>query len=146
MTIRVTHLIYGLALGGLEQMVVQLSARAKKRGIDSSILALAFDGPVRQMANDNGIAVELLPQDGLSVGALLGIRKELEKRESQIVHAHDLGPWLNAVAVRAMRPRISTIHGTDSRLVCGEGTVRPPGSQPPPRSKSIPPSSSWVSV
>ena len=85
MTIRVTHLIYGLALGGLEQMVVQLSARLQRRGIEPSILALEFDGPMRQIANDHGIPVEVLPEDGMSLGALLGIRKELEKRNAAIV-------------------------------------------------------------
>lgn len=141
MAIRVTHLIYGLGLGGLEQMVVQLASRMQKRGVESSILALAFDGPVRQMAGRNGIPVELLPLDGMSVGALLGIRKELEKRDAAIVHAHDLGPWLNAVAVRATRPRtrvMATFHeqrapegkkrkaaalaalATDALVACGE--------------------------
>ena len=141
MTIRVTHLIYGLALGGLEQMVVQLSARLQRRGIEPSILALEFDGPMRQIANDHGIPVEVLPEDGMSLGALLGIRKELEKRNAAIVHAHDLGPWLNAVAVRAMRPRtrvMATFHeqrtpegkkrkaaalaalATDALVACGE--------------------------
>jgi glycosyltransferase involved in cell wall biosynthesis len=113
MAVRVAHLIYGLDLGGLEQLVVQLAERSQKRGIESSILALGPDGPVRELARKQGVDVELLPADGLSVGALLGIRRALEKRSATHLHAHDLGPWLNAVAARALRPStrvLATFH------------------------------------
>ena len=109
----VTHLIYGLALGGLEQMVIQLASRTRARGIGASLLALGPDGPIGEVARKNGLDVELLPADGMSVPALMGIRRALEKREATVLHAHDLGPWLNAVAVRALRPKtrvMATFH------------------------------------
>jgi glycosyltransferase involved in cell wall biosynthesis len=113
MGVRVAHLIYGLGLGGLEQLVVQLAARSRARGIESSILALGQDGPVRDLAQKQGVAVELIPADGMSLPALMGIRRELERREASVLHAHDLGPWLNGVAVRALRPKtrvMATFH------------------------------------
>jgi glycosyltransferase involved in cell wall biosynthesis len=113
MAVRVAHLIHGLGLGGLEQLVVQLASRTQKRGIETSLLALGEDGPVGELARKEGIDVELLPAAGLSVGALLGIRKALEKRHATHLHAHDLGPWLNAVAARALRPStrvLATFH------------------------------------
>jgi glycosyltransferase involved in cell wall biosynthesis len=113
MAVRVAHLIHGLDLGGLEQLVVQLAARMQKRGIESSILALGEDGPVRELAGKQGLDVELLPVKGLSLPALLGIRRALEKRSATHLHAHDLGPWLNAVAARALRPStrvLATFH------------------------------------
>jgi len=113
MTVRVAHLIYGLDLGGLEQMVVHLAARSRERGIDSTIVALGPDGPVRDLAREQGIDVELLPSSGMSFSALMGIRRELERRGACVLHAHDLGPWLNAVAVRALRPKtrvLATFH------------------------------------
>jgi glycosyltransferase involved in cell wall biosynthesis len=113
MAVRVTHLIHGLELGGLEQLVVQLAARTKERGIETSLLALGEDGPVRQLAEKRGIPVELLPVAGMSMQALLGIRRALEKRSATHLHAHDLGPWLNAVAARALRPStrvLATFH------------------------------------
>src|SRR5205807_6592993 len=36
-----------------------------------------------------------------------------EQRNASVLHAHDLGPWLNAVAVRAVRPKtrvLATFH------------------------------------
>jgi glycosyltransferase involved in cell wall biosynthesis len=109
----VAHVIYGLQLGGLEQLVVQLAARSQARGIRTSIVALGPDGPVRDLALAQGIPVERPRGKGLSVPALLGIRRALEKIRATVVHAHDLGPWLNAVAVRMLRPRtrvIATFH------------------------------------
>lgn len=113
MTVRVAHLIYGLGLGGLEQLVVHLAARSRSRGIASSIVALGEDGPTRELAEAQGIPVTLLPVDGMSLPALLGIRRALERQGATVLHAHDLGPWLNAVAVRALRPRtrvLATFH------------------------------------
>ena len=40
MALAVAHLIYGLDLGGLEQLVVQLADRSRRRGIETSIVAL----------------------------------------------------------------------------------------------------------
>ena len=113
MAVRIAHLIYGLGLGGLEQLVVHLAARSRDRGIESSIVALGHEGPVRELASRQGIAVELLPADGMSLPALMGIRRELERRDASVLHAHDLGPWLNGVAVRALRPKtrvMATFH------------------------------------
>jgi glycosyltransferase involved in cell wall biosynthesis len=113
MAVRVAHLIYGLGLGGLEQLVIHLAARSRSRGVESSILALGDDGPVGALARQQGVDVELLPVDGMSLAALLGIRRVLEQRRVSILHAHDLGPWLNAVAVRAVRPKtrvLATFH------------------------------------
>src|SRR5207248_3167168 len=99
------------------------------------------DGPVRPLAQEQGIAVEVLPVDGMSVSALLGIRRALEKHGATVLHAHDLGPWLNAVAVRALRTRtrvmatfheqrtpqgkkrhaaVLAAHATDALVACGD--------------------------
>ena len=113
MEVRVAHLIYGLDLGGLEQLVIQLASRGQKRGIDSSIVALGADGPMSEVARQQGLQVEVLAADGMSVPALMGIRRALEKRQAAVLHAHDLGPWLNAVAARALRPKtrvMATFH------------------------------------
>src|SRR3989442_10487198 len=113
MAVRVAHLIYGLGLGGLEQLVLHLAARSRSRGVEYSILALGDDGPVGALARQQGVDVELLPVDGMSLAALLGIRRVLEQRRVSVLHAHDLGPWLNAVAVRAVRPKtrvLATFH------------------------------------
>lgn len=113
-SVSVAHLIYGLDMGGLEQLVVQLSTAAQARGIRSTIVALGEDGPIRELARQSGVEVELLlGVPGMSVPALVGIRRALDRVDAQVLHAHDLGPWLNAVACRALRPKtrvIATFH------------------------------------
>jgi glycosyltransferase involved in cell wall biosynthesis len=92
---------------------VQLAARSQARGISSSIVALGPDGPVRELAREQHVPLEHFPLDGMSLPALLGIRRVLERIHATVLHAHDLGPWLNAVAVRMLRPRtrvIATFH------------------------------------
>ena len=165
MSVRVAHLIYGLWLGGLEQLVVHLAARSCARGVDSCIVGLGEDGPVRALAEQQGIEVVVLPVDGMSVPALLGIRRALEKHGVTVLHAHDLGPWLNAVAVRALRPRtrvMATFHeqrtpqgkkrhaaalaarATDALVACGDKVRQdildwaPPGARVPVIANGIP--------
>ena len=104
MALRVAHLIYGLGLGGLEQLVVQLSARGRKRGIEPTLIALGPDGPMRDLARSHDIPLEHITGDGLSLGTILGVRGALQRSGATVLHAHDLGPWLNAVAVRATSP------------------------------------------
>jgi glycosyltransferase involved in cell wall biosynthesis len=113
MAVRVAHLIYGLGLGGLEQLVMHLATRSRSRGVESSIVALGPDGPMGDLARKQGIEVERLASDGMSLPALMGIRRQLERQGASVLHAHDLGPWLNAVAVRALRPKtrvLATFH------------------------------------
>jgi len=111
--VAVAHLMYGLQLGGLEQLVVQLAARTQARGIATSIVALGPEGPVRELAERQGVTVERLEEPGMSLPALLGIRRALESIRANVLHAHDLGPWLNAVAARMLRPStrvVATFH------------------------------------
>ncbi len=113
MALRVAHLIYGLGLGGLEQLVVQLSARGRKRGIEPTLIALGPDGPMRDLARSQDIPLEHITSDGLSLSTILGVRGALQRSGATVLHAHDLGPWLNAVAVRALRPStkvLATFH------------------------------------
>lgn len=138
----VAHLIYGLGLGGLEQLVVQLAAHSRQRGIDASIVALkGQEGPLRELARGHGVDVTLLPAAGLSLKAIAGLRSALDQRGATVLHAHDLGPWLNAAAVRMVRPKtrvMATFHEqrspsgpkrtaataaarvTDALVACGE--------------------------
>ena len=165
MALSVAHLIYGLDLGGLEQLVVQLAGYSRKRGIEASILALGLDGPIHDVARRQGVDVEVLAAPGLSLKALSGIRRFLEKRRVSVLHAHDLGPWLNAAAARMLRPRtrvMATFHEqrtpegkkrtaasaaarvTDALVACGEKVRRdilgwaPAGARVPVIANGVP--------
>jgi glycosyltransferase involved in cell wall biosynthesis len=108
--VRVAHLMHGLGVGGLEYMVLDLWVRGRERGIEPLIIVLGEDGPLRQVAEARGIPVEHLADvAGLSMAAVRSIGKALDRFGAHVVHGHDLGPWLNAVAARALRPSTAAL-------------------------------------
>jgi glycosyltransferase involved in cell wall biosynthesis len=110
--VKVAHVIHGLQVGGLERLVVDLAARSRAFGVEPSVVAFGEDGPVRAWAEAAGIPVTPL-------GAVRGMTPRAVRRLGRalsrvsVAHAHDLGPWLNAVAARALSPRtrvLATFH------------------------------------
>src|SRR5262249_33757825 len=102
----------GVGVGGLERLVVGLAARSRACGVEPSLVAFAEDGPVRAWAEAAGIPVTPL-------GAVRGMTPRALRRLGRtlgtvsLAHAHDLGPWLNTVAARALSPRtrvLATFH------------------------------------
>ncbi len=106
--VKVAHVIHGLEVGGLERLVVDLAARSREYGTEPSLVAFGHDGPVRAWAEAAGIPVHPL-------GDVRGLRVEGLRRLARAVsgatvaHAHDLGPWLNAVAARGLAPRVRVL-------------------------------------
>ena len=110
--LRVAHLIYGWTLGGLERLVIELCLHGRP-AVEPLIISFGPDGPSRHAAGDKGIATRWIPGDGLAPRTLLQIREAVNDLDADVLHAHDLGPWLNAAAVRAIRPRtqvVATFH------------------------------------
>jgi glycosyltransferase involved in cell wall biosynthesis len=111
---RVVHLMYGFEMGGLEQLVVELAARGRERGLEAGLVVLGEDGPMRAEVEKRKLPLRWFPDAaGLSLTALRSIRSSLAQWNANLVHAHDLGPWLNAVAARAVRPAtrvLATMH------------------------------------
>jgi glycosyltransferase involved in cell wall biosynthesis len=110
--VKVAHVIHGLEVGGLERLVVDLAGRSRAFGVEPSLVAFGEDGPVRAWAEAAGIPVTPLGAvRGMTPRALRRLGRALST--VSVAHAHDLGPWLNAVAARALSPRtrvLATFH------------------------------------
>src|SRR5262249_28982218 len=110
--VKVAHVIHGLEVGGLERLVVGLAERSRAFGVEPSLVAFGEDGPVRAWAEAAGIPVTALGGvRGMTARALRSLGRALSA--VSVAHAHDLGPWLNAVAARALSPRtrvLATFH------------------------------------
>ena len=105
---KVAHVIHGLEVGGLERLVVELARRSRVFGVEPSLVAFGCDGPVRRWAEAAGIPVHPLGEvRGLSVEAIRRLASALSGAD--IAHAHDLGPWLNAVTARSLAPRLRVL-------------------------------------
>jgi glycosyltransferase involved in cell wall biosynthesis len=106
--VKVAHVIHGLEVGGLERMVVDLAARSRAFGVEPSLVAFGQDGPVRAWADAAGIPVVPLGDvRGLSPEAIRRLGRAVSG--AAVAHAHDLGPWLNAVAARALAPQLRVL-------------------------------------
>ena len=109
---KVAHVIHGLEVGGLERLVVDLAGRSRAFGVEPSLVAFGEDGPVRAWAEAAGIPVTPLGTvRGMTPRALRQLGRALSA--VSLAHAHDLGPWLNAVAARVLSPRtrvLATFH------------------------------------
>ncbi|RKI30352.1 glycosyltransferase family 1 protein [Corallococcus sp. AB004] len=122
---RVAHVMYGLEMGGLEQLVVRLSQHGRERGIDSVVLALGPDGPVRELLQRANVpTVWLGGLAGMTPAAIRRLAQEVDAFGADVVHGHDVGPWLNAVATRTLRPR-TPVMGTFHQTVEPQGKLRP---------------------
>jgi glycosyltransferase involved in cell wall biosynthesis len=123
--VRVAHLIYGFRLGGLERMVMQLVTRARPLGIEPLLIAFGDDGPVRPLMERDSIPVRWIDNvRGLSWPMLRRLVKAMDEFGPDVLHAHDLGPWLNAAACRVARPRMK-LCATFHQLKMPVGRMRP---------------------
>lgn len=114
--LRIAHLIHGWAMGGLEQLAMELCVLGQRAGLESMIISLGPDGPAREAAGARGIATRWLQLPGMRPRTLFEVKRALHEFDADILHAHDAGPWLNAALVRALRPQtpvLATFHQMD---------------------------------
>ena len=115
--LRIAHLIYGWTLGGLEQLVVQLCVEGRAAGLESLIISFGPDGPMRAAAGMRGVPTRWIPSAGMRPSMLGEVHQALSTFDADVLHAHDLGPLLNAAAVCAVRPGkplVATFHQLES--------------------------------
>jgi glycosyltransferase involved in cell wall biosynthesis len=109
--IRVAHVMHGLMMGGLEQVVVRLCNAGRELEVDPLVVSFGPDGPVRELLEQATIPLVYLGNTirGMSPQAIQSIARGFREHRVDVAHAHDMGPWLNAVAARALAPRVRPI-------------------------------------
>jgi glycosyltransferase involved in cell wall biosynthesis len=106
--VKVSHIIHGLEVGGLERLVVDLASRSQAFGVEPELVAFGRDGPVRAWAEAAHVPVH--PLGDVRGGSAEAVRRLARAVSSAaVLHAHDLGPWLNSVAARALAPRVRVL-------------------------------------
>ncbi|MCA3178842.1 MAG: glycosyltransferase [Burkholderiales bacterium] len=115
---RILHVVETLEVGGLERVVVALSAEQVRRGDTVTIACLFHEGPLAGDARAAGVEViSCDKRPGADGGALRRLRYALRSRSPQVLHTHNptahyYGVFA-ALGLRGMR-RISTRHGMGS--------------------------------
>lgn len=98
--------MHGLMMGGLEQLVVRLCTAGRQYGVEPMVIAFGAGGSVEELLAEHRIPVAHLGRSrGMSPQTINGIASALRQHRIDIAHAHDMGPWLNTVAARALAPR-----------------------------------------
>ena len=116
----ILHLVSSLGVGGMERMLLQLSAAQQQAGHRVSVLALRA-GPLEQEAADRSIRAKVLSSGTGRVGRSLEALRFFWEEKPDIVHVHNPTSLQYAVLSKVVsRPAIVvTIHGdqdTHARL------------------------------
>ena len=104
--------MHGLHTGGLEQLVLELATRSRALGFAPAVVSLEGQGIVGGALKAAGIeVVPIEGLDGLTPALVRRLSRELERLSPEVVHAHDPGPWLNALlALPRGAKLLTTIH------------------------------------
>ncbi|MBX5482421.1 MAG: glycosyltransferase [Myxococcaceae bacterium] len=122
---RVAHVMHGLMMGGLEQVVVRLCDAGRAEGIDPYVISFGADGSMRDVLEQHRIPLSYLgPVRGMTPGTVRGIARALRENRIDVAHAHDVGPWLNVVTARALAPWVRTAV-TFHQIATPSGVERP---------------------
>jgi len=108
---QITH---DLAIGGLQQVVVNICRSIDRKLFDISVLCLRSLGELMPEVERLGIKVTLLPQkkNGVDYFAFLKIAKILRDEKIDVIHTHNTQPFVDGT-IGALLSGIKTIIHTD---------------------------------
>ena len=109
---QITH---DLAIGGLQQVVVNLCKFIDKDKFDVSVLCLRALGPFTKDVREMGIKVHFLPQpqNGTDYLSFLKVAKILRKEKVDVIHTHNTQPFIDGTLGALLSGRKIRIVHTD---------------------------------
>ena len=95
--IRLMQITHDLAIGGLQQVVVNLCRTIDKSRFHTTVLCLRALGPLAGEIERLGIKVMLLPQKktGTDYFSFLKVADILRKEHTQVIHTHNTQPLVD---------------------------------------------------
>lgn len=95
--IRLMQITHDLAIGGLQQVVVNLCRAIDKNRFHTIVLCLRALGPLAQEIDRLGIKVILLPQNktGADYFSFFKVADILRKERTQVIHTHNTQPLVD---------------------------------------------------
>lgn len=114
---RILQVVNNLQYGGLEKLVIGLSAALNHGRHESLICCLESPGPMAADAQERGIPVRSLgKQPGFDLGLILRLAKLMKQERIDVVHTHNMGPLLYgalAAKLAGCRAVLNTRHGRE---------------------------------
>ena len=95
--IRLMQITHDLAIGGLQQVIVNLCRNIDKNRFHTTVLCLRALGPLAGEIEQLGIKVMLLPQKktGTDYFSFLKVAAILRKERVEVIHSHNTQPLLD---------------------------------------------------
>jgi glycosyltransferase involved in cell wall biosynthesis len=112
--VRLMQITHDLAIGGLQQVIVNLCRTIDRERFDVSVLCLRHLGEFVPIVEKLGIEVVLLPQKQNSVDYLsfLKVAKILREKKIDVIHTHNTQPLIDGT-LGALLAGVKTIVHTD---------------------------------
>lgn len=114
--LRVLHVLDSLAPGGLENGVINTARRLHDRGFDIHAACLRFRGDFAKRMPDPGKVVVLGKTSGFSLAAVRRLRAHLRATGADLLHSHNLGTLIYAVAASYGGLTLPIVHGEHGQL------------------------------
>jgi glycosyltransferase involved in cell wall biosynthesis len=111
----ITH---DLALGGLQQVIVNLCRTVNRDIFEPQVLCLRALGDYTADIQQLGICVHLIPQkkNGVDYFAFLKVAKILKRERIEVIHTHNTQPFMDGTIgaiLAGVKTRIHTDHARD---------------------------------
>lgn len=112
--IRLMQITHDLAIGGLQQVIVNLCRTIDKNKFDVSVLCLRDGGEFLDEVEEMNIKVYVLPQksNGVDYFAFLKVAKILRQENIDIIHTHNTQPFIDGT-IGAIFSNTRTLVHTD---------------------------------
>ena len=115
MRLKLIQITHDLAIGGLQQVVVNLCKFIDKEKFNVSVLCLRALGSFTKEVENMGVKVTLLPQPekGTDYVSFFKIAKILKKENIDIIHTHNTQPFVEGTLGALLAPKVKAIVHTD---------------------------------
>jgi glycosyltransferase involved in cell wall biosynthesis len=111
--IKLMQITHDLAIGGLQQVVVNICRTINTDIFDVSVLCLRELGAFVPEVEALGINVELIPQENSTdYLSFLKVAKLLKKKNIEVIHTHNTQPFIDGT-IGALLSNVKTIVHTD---------------------------------
>lgn len=112
--IKLMQITHDLAIGGLQQVVVNLCRTIDRERFDVSVLCLRDLGEFVQDVENMGVKVIYLPQkkDGTDYFSFLKVARILKEENIDVIHTHNTQPFIDGT-IAAILAGVKTIVHTD---------------------------------
>jgi glycosyltransferase involved in cell wall biosynthesis len=114
MKVKLMQITHDLAIGGLQQVVVNICKTIDRKKFDVSVLCLRNLGEFVPEIEKMGIRVLYLPQkeNGTDYFSFLKVAKILKKEKIEVIHTHNIQPFVDGT-IGALLSGVKTIVHTD---------------------------------